>query len=170
MRVKPLEKPLEQPWQSHRYYLSRRKETRLAKNRVSVSIPYAFCEKPGFLGVRVERMSVLAPPRNPVGKPQKPGWQTPETRLANPRNPVGKPQKPGWQTPETRLANPRNPVGKKPGFLINALRLSAECFTPTDLWLLLALGKTKYIDRETQIGFIQTYNLLLSLRGGVDAS
>ncbi len=41
MRVKPLEKPLEQPWQSHRYYLSRRKETRLAKNRVSVSIPYA---------------------------------------------------------------------------------------------------------------------------------
>ncbi len=148
MRVKPLEKSLEQPWQSHRYYLSRRKETRLAKNRVSVSIPYAFCEKPGFLGVRVEGMSVLAPPRNPVGKPQKPGWQT----------------------PETRLANPRNPVGKKPGFLINALRLPPECFAPTDLWLLLALGKTKYIDRETQIGFIQTYNLLLSLRGGVDAS
>jgi hypothetical protein len=26
------------------------------------------------------------------------------------------------------------------------------------------------IDRETQIGFIETHNLLLSLRGGVDAS
>ncbi len=100
VRVKPLEKSLSQPWQSHRYYLSRRKETRLAKNRVSVSIPYAFCEKPGFLGVRVEGMSVLAPPRNPVGK--------------------------------------------KPGFLI--LRLSPECL------------------------FIETHNLLLSLRGGVGAS
>ncbi len=35
-----------------------------------------FSQKPGFLGVRVDWMSVLAEPRNPVGK--KPGffcWQ-----------------------------------------------------------------------------------------------
>ncbi len=105
MRVKPLEKSLNQPWQSHRYYLSRRKETRLAKNRVSVSIPYAFCEKPGFLGVRVEGMSVLAPPRNPVGK--KPGFSINTLRflrktrfLRCPRRGdvgFGSPQKPGWQ-------------------------------------------------------------------------
>ena len=31
-----------------------------------------FSQKPGFLGVRVDRMSVLADPRNPVGK--KPGF------------------------------------------------------------------------------------------------
>ncbi len=138
MRVKPLEKSLSQPWQSHRYYLSRRKETRLAKNRVSVSIPYAFCEKPGFLGVQCRGGCRF--------------WLPPETRLA----------KTGFQYQyltlflrKTRFlrsprrgdvgfGSPRNPVGKKPGFLI--LRLGAECL------------------------FIQTYNLLLSLRGGVDAS
>jgi hypothetical protein len=65
-------------------------------------------KKPGFLGVRVDGMSVLAPPRNRVGKkpgfsldvgfssPQKPGWQ--KTGFLN-RWDVGfsSPQKPGWQ-------------------------------------------------------------------------
>jgi len=39
-----------------------------------------FSQKPGFLGVRVERMSVLTDPRNPVGK--KPGFLIPLNNLA----------------------------------------------------------------------------------------
>jgi hypothetical protein len=68
-----------------------------------------FSQKPGFLGVRVDWMSVLADSRNPVGK--KLGflidWMS---VLADSRNPVGK--KPGFlidsmSTPETRLAKNR---------------------------------------------------------------